>query len=213
MSRPLIAPSELEALTAEFGPQPHHHGALTGEGWWEEVRRSLAQRRGEVLLVVQRPGGEVLVHTKRFYPPGTYRLLSGGVGWAETAWAALHREMAEETGLPIRSATWWGLITYTLYPTEEARQREDPALALPFVSFVFHVRTEGDPRPADAGEAISGFRWIRPADLPEVAQRLEALNGPWQGWGRFRAVGHRFVWMYHRERLEEPEPPGEAPRP
>lgn len=199
MNRPLIAPSELEALTAHFGPQPHLHATVAEDGWWEEVRRSLDRRRGEVLLVIQRPSGEILVHTKAFYPPGADRLLTGGVGWEETAWAALHREMAEETGLPVRSAAWWGLITYTIYPSEGATDR-----GVPFVSFVFHVRTEGEPRAADRAEQIAAFRWVPPEALPEIARRLERLDPPWRGWGVFRAIGHRFVWEHHRERLIAP---------
>ncbi|GBD07953.1 RNA pyrophosphohydrolase [Candidatus Thermoflexus japonica] len=196
MNRPLIAPSELETLTAQFGPQPHQHATVIGDGWWEEVRRSLSRRRGEVLMVIQRPGGEILVHTKAFYPPEAYRLPTGGIGWEETAWAALYREIDEETGLPVRSAMWWGLITYTLYPSEGAQDR-----GIPFVSFVFYVRTEGEPRVADRAEQIADFRWVSPEALPEIARRLESLDAPWRGWGAFRAIGHRFVWEHHREQL------------
>lgn len=196
MNRPLLAPSELEILTARFGPQPQHHATVVGDGWWEEVRQSLNRRRGEVLLVIQRPDGQLLVHTKAFYPPGAYRLLTGGISWEETAWAAMHREMAEETGLPVQSAAWWGLITYTLYPSEGALDQ-----GLPFVSFVFHVRTEGEPRTADRSEQIAAFRWVPPEALPEIAHRLEQLDRPWRGWGVFRAIGHRFVWEHHRKRL------------
>ena len=196
LNRPLIAPSELETLTARFGPQPYHHAEVIGGSWWDEVRRSLDRRRGEVLLVVQRPRGDLLVHTKAFYPPEAYRLPTGGIGWAETAWEALHREMAEETGLPVQAAEWWGLITYALYPAADRRDLEAT-----FVSFVFYVRTEGEPRPADPGEQIAAFRWVPPGTLPEIARRLESLDPLWRGWGAFRAVGHRFVWEHHQHRL------------
>lgn len=196
MNRPLIPPSELETLTAHFGPQPQHHAVVIGDSWWAEIRESLSRRRGEVLLVIQRPSGELLVHTKAFYPPEAYRLLTGGIGWEETAWAALHREMAEETGLPVRSATWWGLITYTLYPSQDAMDQ-----GIPFASVVFHVRTDGEPRALDRSERIAAFRWVPPETLPEIARRLEALDPPWRGWGTFRAIGHRFVWEHHREKL------------
>jgi len=207
VNRPLIAPSELETLTARFGPQPHHHAEVIGDGWWDEARRSLDRRRGEVLLVIQRPEGEILVHTKAFYPPQAYRLPTGGIGWTETAWEALHREMGEETGLPVQTAEWWGLITYTLYPSADRRD-----LGMPFVSFVFYVRTEGEPRPADLGEQITAFRWVRPETLPEIARRLESLDLPWRGWGAFRAVGHRFVWEHHRERLTSARANGCVPK-
>ncbi|MCS7251840.1 MAG: NUDIX hydrolase [Anaerolineae bacterium] len=196
MNRILTALSELETLTAQFGQQPHQHAKVIGKEWWGEVRQNQNWRRGEVLMVIQRPQGEILVHAKAFYPPEVYRLPTGGLGWEETPWTALHREMAEETGLPVHSATWWGLITYTLYPSETVQDQ-----GIPFVSFVFHILTEGEPRAADQTEQITAFRWVPPETLPEIAHRLESLDAPWRGWGAFRAIGHRFVWEHHRERL------------
>ena len=117
-------------------------------------------------MVIQRPGGEILGHTKAVYPPEAYRLLTGGIGWEEPAWDALHRELEEETGLPVHSATWWGLITYALSPSEAGRDQGSP-----FVSFVFHVSTEGDPRAADWAERSAAFRWISPEALPRRSLR------------------------------------------
>ena len=103
----------------EEDPQTEHVVLIGEIGGAEE-------ERGEVLMVIQRPGGELLVHTKAVSPPEAYRLLTGGIGGEETAWDALQREIEEETGLPVHSAPWWGLITYTLYPSEAGRDQGIP---------------------------------------------------------------------------------------
>ena len=150
--------------------------------YWELVLR---KRAGEVVIVLQRPNGHYLVHTKAFYPRGTYRLLTGGIKPGEDLLDALRREVAEETGLQVQVERFLGILEHRF----QHRGRQ-----LSFTSFVFLLRELGGSLQAnDRKERISGFREVSLEGLLELADRLEALPPDWVEWGRFRASVHRFV--------------------
>jgi len=80
--------AEVAALGSQLNP-PHLHVALHGSA-------ALCDRRcflREVCLVVCRPNGKLLTFTKTFYPPGVYRLLTGGVEPGESVLDVLRREI------------------------------------------------------------------------------------------------------------------------
>lgn len=173
---------DLGAVSPPF-PWEHHIVEMGEEApaWAEAVRG----RDGEVVLVLRRPDGRVLLHTKPFYPPDTWRLPSGGVEPGESPQAAAAREIAEETGRPARLERLLGILTYQVRGAGET---------IPFGSYVFLVATPGGrPAPRDAGERIAGFRWVPPHELEGVAAHLRGLAPPWRGWGTFRSLPHRFV--------------------
>jgi 8-oxo-dGTP pyrophosphatase MutT (NUDIX family) len=181
---------EIAALEQTYGPFPRQHYRLKVrrqhfEYWGEKV---LYDRRGEVVLVVQRVSKEVLLHTKVFYPPGIYRLPSGGVSWGEGVVDALRREALEETGFTSRNEQPLGLISYDF---------QRGGRSVPFVSYVFLLTgVEGQPAVHDEGERISDFRWVPLSELGTVAEALRSLpeDSPGrQDWGRFRALVHEFV--------------------
>lgn len=180
---------ELAALTARYGPlvQQHHRISMQRESL-DNYRRQLARRRGEILLVLCRPTGEVLLHTKHFYPPGVYRLLTGGIDHGEPVADAWHRELWEETQLRASGERLLGVVSYEFFG--EGR-------SVPFVSYIFQLDgILAEPVPLDESEGISGFRWIPRAGLAEVAAQLNGLDrvSPETGdWGRFRAIAHEFV--------------------
>jgi len=181
----LINPQEIEELARQYGPIERRSYSLERDGerceYW---RRALAKRRGEVIFVVKRPAG-VILHTKDIYPPGTYRLPSGGVGWEESVLSALHREVREEMGLEIEVERFLGLLEYELRCEEET---------LPFVSYVFLVRDDGgEPVPQDEEERILSFRQVSVEELAAVADSLRAVEKDWRDWGEFRAIAHDFV--------------------
>ena len=153
---------------------------------WEE--KVLSDRRGEVVLVVQRADQEVLLHTKIFYPPGVYRLPSGGVSWDETVFDALQREVYEETGFTTCQERLLGLVSYEF---------QGDGRSIPFVSYVFLLTgIEGRPIVQDPDEQISDFCWLPVGELPAVAATLRSLEEDSPGrqdWGRFRALAHEFV--------------------
>ncbi len=143
----------------------------------------------EVCLVLQRPGGRFLTLTKAFYPPGVYRLPTGGIERGESLTDALWRETWEETGLEAKILRYLAHLTYL---HNEGRL---------FHSHVFLLAAEGTPVPQEPLEQISGFHEASTQELLAMAHRLEhlpeefsrELNAAWADWGRFRAVVHRVV--------------------
>jgi ADP-ribose pyrophosphatase YjhB (NUDIX family) len=159
---------------------------------------SMGDRTGEVCMVLRRPNGALLTAIKTFYPPGCYRLLTGGVEHGEGIEAALRREVLEETGLETQIARFLAVIEY---------QAANPAQsALPdqvFSSFAFLLDERGGTlAPQDPGERLESFREVALADLPALAETLERvtdsysdeIEGRWRDWGVFRAVVHRVVY-------------------
>lgn len=182
----LINPEEIEGLSRQYGSIERRGYSLeVGRKSFEDwLRKSPGDRRGEVVFVVKRPAG-VILHTKDFYPPGTYRLPSGGVGWGESVLSALHREAREEMGLEIEVERFFGLLEYEFHCQEET---------IPFVSYVFLVREAGgELAPQDAEERILSFRQVPVAELSAVADSLRAMEEDWREWGEFRAIAHDFV--------------------
>lgn len=187
----LIDEAEIAHLAQAFGPARRMDVAVdmtpdTFEEWWKAVVGK-PNRRGEVVLAVQRPDRRVLLHTKAQYPTGTYRLLSGGVKPGEAVLDALTREAYEETGLGVTIARFAGVIAYGFRHVEDDRQ-------MAFVSYVFIVRADDSP-PAvqDPEEHITDFRFVAPGELPAIARALRGLPPGWADWGEFRAPAHELV--------------------
>ena len=91
-------------MGGEFGPIPRRpaHLELSTRGklhWWAALERD---RRAEVVLILPRPGGRLVLITKPDYPGGVYRLPTGGIDPGEFVLAAASREALEESGLAIR---------------------------------------------------------------------------------------------------------------
>ena len=182
----LINLEEIEELARRYGPiQRGSYSVKMDRAQFEYWRDKLTTKcRGEVVLVVEYPNGVVL-HTKDFYPPGIYRLPSGGVKWDESVLHALHREAHEEMNLQIEIKRCLGILEYEFCCGEEK---------LPFVSYIFLV--EGDKKELaaqDHEEHIVSFRRVPATELPAVADSLRRLGGNWKDWGQFRALAHDFV--------------------
>lgn len=149
--------------------------------YWFLARR---KREAEVVLLLRRRNGRFLVHTKGFYPDGTWRLMTGGVHPGENPDAAAMREVGEETGLAVQMAPCLARIEYTFLYRDET---------LAFTSYLYLLDELGGSLAArDSGEAITGYREVNLSELEELADALEALRGSdWADWGRFRAAAHR----------------------
>lgn len=188
--RPLMFPEEIRSLVSRFGqPRRHNHtievSQKTYDHWIQKVYTGPVCCRGEVVMVIVRPNGKLLLHTKEFYPPQLYRLPSGRVLWDEKVEQALYNEVQEETGLDVSVESFLGLIEYEFRC--EGR-------TIPFVSYVFQLQElGGELCCSDIDEGIVGFLETTTGELCEVADRLEQLEDQWHDWGNFRAIAHRFV--------------------
>ena len=184
----LIEPTELAELEANYGAFPRRHVDISmSASSLEFYRRLFRKRRGEVLFVLQRANGDVLLHTKAGYPEDVFRLPGGGIHVDELVVTSLGREVYEETSFEVRNEAFLGMLTYEF---------RGSAPTVPFVSYVFHIPSvEGEPQTIDADEKITGFRWVPKPELKTIAARLRQLDSqPWLNeWGRFRAFGHEFV--------------------
>jgi 8-oxo-dGTP pyrophosphatase MutT (NUDIX family) len=185
----LIDEDEVSQLLAEYGPGQRRRVALgvstrSFDGWLGDMVTK-ANRRGEAVLVIRRPDGQVLLHAKRFYPEGVFRLPSGGVHPGEPVLAGAIREAKEETSLEVSTSRFLGTVEYEF---RHGQRR------LPFVSYVLVVQADNSvPVAQDPGEEISAFRYVSPAELRQVAAQLRALPPQWADWGRFRAPPHDLV--------------------
>lgn len=177
-----------EAITRYGVPLERTLSFTMGQEFMAYWDRVLRDRDAEVVLAAEYPGGGFLLHTKKQYPAGVYRLCTGGVKRREDILAAVTRELAEETGLGGEVLRFLGILSSRF---------EGQGRVLPFISYVFHLRLEEGPlRPADVAENIMGFRRVSLKDLNTVADDLAAIQHPdpfWGDWGRFRAAAHRLV--------------------
>ena len=143
------------------------------------------KRVAEVVVLLRLCNGLYVVHTKRFYPEGVYRLLSGGIKAREGLVAAVRRETLEETGLDVRVERFLGIIRHRFVWQDEC---------LPFTTYVFGVSEAGGTlRFNDPGEEITGFREVDLSQIAAIADQLESLPPAWNEWGRFRAPAHRLI--------------------
>lgn len=176
---------ELEMLGAVYGRPELRTIDVEGDEYLFATRLYRSQdRRGEVVLAIQRPGERILLHHKGWYEPGVYRLLTGGIGLEESVEEALSRELAEETSLTLHTTRFLGVLDCHIHYRSQR---------LSFASFVFHLPcTEGSLRLPQT-EDISDFREVSLADLPAVSAALRQVPPPRSGWGHWRALAHDFV--------------------
>jgi ADP-ribose pyrophosphatase YjhB (NUDIX family) len=150
--------------------------ALGAGGWLR-----LETEPGEVVFVLRTSDGSFWLQTKAFYPPGVYRLPTGGLKERESPEEAYARELAEETGISPAPAP--SRIAQIGYRNDGVEAR--------FVSYLCGVdHVDGAPEPADSGERISGWRKVTPDGLVDAADVLRTLAPDWRSWGEFRAVAH-----------------------
>jgi 8-oxo-dGTP pyrophosphatase MutT (NUDIX family) len=147
-----------------------------------EYARALQKRRGEIVIGLYDEQGRFLLHTKSFYYPGVYRLLTGGIHVQETVLAALQREALEETGQILTEYHPLAVLFYTF---------QFGVAEIPFISYLFSSRVRHfEPKPLDQEENISGFSWVDRQGLQKATDFLLRLPPAWQDWGQVRALPH-----------------------
>ncbi len=197
--RSLIAPEEFGDLETRYGAFPTLDTDLgMASRSLRFYRKAFKNRRGEILFILRRSNGDLLLHTKHKYPPNLYRIPGGGIDWGEAVPASLRREVQEETQFEVKNENFLGVIRYRFHGLDSEELEED----VHFASFVFEIcGINGEPAAEDESEGISGFRWIPVKELPNIANGLRALsdkdtNAGSSDWGRFRAIGHDFAFAH-----------------
>jgi 8-oxo-dGTP pyrophosphatase MutT (NUDIX family) len=189
---PQSTQDELEQLAQRYGRPLVRDVDLGVHSMFDPLNRT--DRFGEVCMVVRRPDGKVLTMKKTLYPPGVYRLLTGGINHGEHVLDALLRETYEETGLEVTITRFLAAVAYHTGSTDTG-----PV----FYTFAFLLdEVSGSLGVVDEKERVEAFREVKPADLPTMADSLDGMGtdysgeigGYWRDWGRFRAVIHRMVW-------------------
>lgn len=157
-----------------------------GEVQLQEWLETFRDKPGEVVMVILRPGGKVLLITKDFYPPGAYRMPTGGMHHGETPEEALVREAKEETGFRVNIERKLGTIHWVFRSGDSSVE---------YYSHVFLISEIADePVAEDENERITGYKEVGVCDLSGVAQELINLTGRWRDWGRYRGMAHDFVY-------------------
>lgn len=194
---------ELDELQAQWGPFAlERHALAVDEPFLSHENQQLTRppRRAEVCYILHRgdPTTGVLLHIKRFYPAGAFRLPTGGIHAGETVLATLAREIYEETGQTVGAGPgqvvverFLGVVAYNLAHGTWGRTER-------FATYHFLARMPADGvlAPQDADEQIAGWQWRPVHELVAAADYLEQVGGrypDWADWGRYRALSHRFV--------------------
>lgn len=177
---------EIADLAQQYGAPEREtfESRALSDGFATWVMR-LTRRRGEIVLVVPRARGYVLLHTKPHYPENVYRLPTGGVHQGEAADDAARREGFEEIGFHPQTLRLLGVLENVFWVRGQK---------LLYPSFVFETEPfHATPQPTDPDEAISGFMDADAIELLATAHYLESLPGQWREWGAFRARSHRWL--------------------
>ena len=184
--RPMISEREIEELTDRYGQPARRGHLLHADEYIRRYRwRTDSDRRAEAVFAIADPAGRILLHAKAHYPTHIYRILSGGVGWEEAIEAAMVREVAEETNLPVMIERFLGVIVY------EFRYRDEVAH---FASYIFHLRTDFSEPVCVRDNEISAFHKVLPGQLLAVSAELRNLIGDRRGWGQWRALAVDLVY-------------------
>jgi 8-oxo-dGTP pyrophosphatase MutT (NUDIX family) len=204
-----IEDEELRALEKQWGRQPVQRVTLdVGDPFLTGEHQLLLsdERRAEICYIMHRgdPADGLLLHTKTIYPPGAYRLQTGGIQPGQGVMDTLAREIAEETGLTVgegaaqvRVERMLGVVAYDFIHRELQR-----SFAFATYHFLVQMPRDAELNPQDSSEQIGGWQWQPPAEFRRVAQALRDVGRRlpyWRDWGRFRTVSHEFV----AQRLDE----------
>ncbi|MDP2872938.1 MAG: cyclase family protein [Bacillota bacterium] len=184
-----FATDEHSLLCSAYGPAPSAIHELTPPvsdfGFW---RDRMGDRRGEVVFGLIGRDGRMVLTRSADYPPGVFRVPSGGIRHGESAVDALHREVAEELGLDFDVWRYAGRVEFRF-------AGDSGVVALPSYCFLLREADTGahtvrEPRtfagPDVAGE-IESCQLVSAGELGPVLRTLAELPSPWDDSGRYRA--------------------------
>ncbi len=178
---------EISQLSAVYGEPTYRERTINADKYLYASRLSRSRsKRGEVVMIIERPNESVLLHRKGWYERGVYRLLTGGVEWGEEIEEALIRELEEETGYFDGNQRFLAILDCNfVFQSDQIR----------YISYLFYLRDlKGTLRLPSSKEDISDFRDIALVELPEVAKNLRQVPPPRTGWGEWRAFAHELAY-------------------
>jgi 8-oxo-dGTP diphosphatase len=176
-----VTPEVLRPLVERFGQPAEWDGSrpITDRDVHTIQPSTVQGRRHDVTFAILDTGGLVVAIRKPQFPPGAWRIPSGGVRPGESVEAGAAREALEETGLEIE---------LTGYPLVA---RSEFAHARGVVPWTTHVVTAcvraGTLAPRDPVE-IDAARWMTMAEL--VGPVAAVLRGTGGGLFAYRADLH-----------------------
>lgn len=173
---------EIVQLSTEYGtPLRQRHVLDVNQQTYDFWKAH--KRFGEVVLFIRRHNGNIILHTKSFYPAGALRVPSGTILEQESLLDAVYRETREETGLQVCVERFLAVLEFEF-------NCQGYAIYIP--SYLFLLRElQGKLQVQDVHERIAAFSEVPLTALHAVAERLETLPSEWQDWGRFRGIPHR----------------------
>jgi ADP-ribose pyrophosphatase YjhB (NUDIX family) len=178
---------EISQLAAVYGEPTYRELNIDADSYLYDSRLGRTKsRRGEVVMLIERPNESILLHRKGWYERGVYRLPTGGIEWGEGIEETLIRELDEETGYYDGNQRFLGILDCNFV---------FQSTALRFVSYLFYLwELKGSLRLPESNEDISDFRDVTVTDLPQVAENLRHVPTPRTGWGVWRAAAHDFAY-------------------
>lgn len=149
------------------------------------------KKKREVLFVPLLRENRTVVHSKFFFPPGVFRLLTGTVEKGEDVDKAAKRELEEETGLKNVKMKKILLIEHNIKTKQGS---------IKFYTWVYLVQTEKEYlHVLDKSEGIKKLKIIKIDELPKISEKLRSLKGKWKYWGELRAIAHDVVYQFLKE--------------
>ena len=163
----LVAP-----IIARFGEPKRWDGSreISAQNVANIARSSAKGRAHDVTFMIGSGGGRFVIVRKPQFPPGAWRIPSGGIDRGESFETGVLREALEETGLAIE---------LTGYPLVAESTFTHAGALVPWVSHVVTARvTAGELAPRDRVE-IEDARWATMDELTgPIARVLRASGSP-----------------------------------
>jgi ADP-ribose pyrophosphatase YjhB (NUDIX family) len=186
LARPMICEEEVGELVRRYGAPLRRSFTVQADEYIRSYRwRADSDRRAEVVFVIQDPTDKIWLHAKAHYPGHIFRLPSGGIGWDETVYDALLREVEEETCLCVEIRRFIGLIEYRF---------QHNGSTVKFASYIFQLFCGSATPTLPACGEISAFRAVAPSQLSQITVDMRNMLGDRRGWGQWRALAHDLVY-------------------
>ncbi len=165
----------LAAVVARFGRPAEWDGSRgISDGNAVTIRSSSDPTRAhDVTFVIENGASEIVLIRKPLYPPGVWRIPSGGVVRGENFEDGVRREALEETGLEVR-LTGYPLMARSTFVHRAGRET--------WTTHVVTAEAAGVLEPRDRRE-IAAARWGSWDELTgEVATALRGTGSPLFGY-------------------------------